>query len=222
MAFPALTDGVFGNRPFREMLTCLRSHRKEAAKFPSLSSYMSNYLTSEGYQLWTHLNGFRTDFAREPNAAFVIDAHEQAKKATFKFSRPTKGLSALTQALRNSALNLGAGLYKNEEVRSIEEIEGNQFELRTKHFTVRADKLVVAVPVEPLHRIQGSVAERIKHDPTFKSIGFQVAFKGFALYEKAWWQLNSTGIRYLADENQIQSNSDCLGFTLPYRLVNSN
>ena len=132
-------------------------------------------------------------------------------------ARPEGGLSTITKVLKKSATNLGVKLYKNEEIKVIEEIKGNKFKLTTTNYTVTANKLVVAVPPKPMKVIKGTVAEKIQNDSTFQTIEFVVAFKGFAVYEEAWWQYNSTGSRYLADEQKLLSTSDCLGFTFPYK-----
>ena len=134
-----------------------------------------------------------------------------------KYSRPDKGLSSITQQLKFSVTKLGARLYQNEEIKFMEETVDSRFKLITKNYTVTANKLVVAVPPAPLKRIKGSVAEKIQNDSIFKTIEYAVAFKGFAVFENAWWQLNSTGSRYLADEQEILSTSDCLGHTFPYK-----
>ena len=116
-----------------------------------------------------------------------------------------------------SAVKLAAKLYKNQETKIIEEDQENKFKLITDSYMVRANKLVVDVPPKQITQIKGSVAENIRNDSTFQSVGFMVAFKGFAAFEEAWWQFNSTGSRHLADEQQMVSNNDCLGFTFPYR-----
>ena len=118
-----------------------------------------------------------------------------------------------------SATNLGAKLYKNEEIKVMEEIKGNKFKLITTSYTATANKLVVAVPPKPMKRIKGSVVKKIQNDSTFQTIEFVVGFKGFAVFQEAWWQYNSTGSRYLADEQPMLSSSDCLGYTFPYKYV---
>ncbi|KAL9968631.1 hypothetical protein ACROYT_G020746 [Oculina patagonica] len=59
-----------------------------------------------------------------------------------------------------------------------------------------------------------TLSQGILKNATYKDM---VAFKGFAVYENALWENNSTGSRQLGDEQEFLSNSDCLGFTFPYK-----
>ena len=201
------------------MIRYLFSQRKEAAKFATLSDFMSECLTPEGFQLFNHLSGSLPSYERQRSARSLIDSI--IARAPFKdnFSRPESGLSTITKALKMSATNLGAKLYKNEEIKVMEEIKGNKFKLITTSYTATANKLVVAVPPKPMKRIKGSVVKKIQNDSTFQTIEFVVGFKGFAVFQEAWWQYNSTGSRYLADEQPMLSSSDCLGYTFPYKYV---
>ena len=216
-AFPSLNHGKFENSTYEEMMGYLLSQRKEATKFPSLSTFVSEYLTPEGYQLFNHLTGFIPDYARQFSPRSIVDGATTAANFKHNYSRPDKGLSSITQQLKFSVTKLGARLYQNEEIKVMEETVDSKFKLITKNYTVTANKLVVAVPPVPLKRIKGSVAEKIQNDSIFKTIEYAVAFKGFAVFENAWWQLNSTGSRYLADEQEMLSTSDCLGHTFPYK-----
>jgi len=216
-AFPSLNYGRFQNSTYQQLMRYLFSKGKEAAKFASLTDFMSEYITPEGLQLFSHLTGFIPHYARRYDAQTIRDFAIAEANFKFNYSRPDSGLSSITHALKLSATAKGAKLYKNEEIKVIAENQENQFELKTTNLTVTANKLVVAVPPNPLKRIKGSVAEKIQTDSIFKSVQFVMAFKGFAVFEKAWWQLNSTGSRYLAGEQEMLSTSDCLGFIFPYK-----
>ena len=198
----------------------LARQRKETRKFESLPDFLSEYLTPEGLELLNHWTGKPPDYARQRNANTLFEvkeAYAMTNSTIPNHIRLVNGLSTITQALKVSAAQHGAKLYDNEEVKSIDKYQGKQFKLITTKYTVIANKLVLAIPVSPMKRLQGSVIERIKRDATFDSIGFGVAFKGFAVFKDAWWQRNSTGRRYLADEQEMLSNSDCLGRTFPFK-----
>lgn len=195
----------------------LLSHQKEATKYASASEFLSDYLTPEGRQLFNHVIGFQTDYTHQENAETLFEIEKTLANFTRKFVRPEEGLSVITQVLKMSAIKHGAKLYENQEVSIIDEKQDKKFKLITTKYAVTANKLVLAVPVCPMKRIQGSVAEKVKNDSAFDTIGFWTAFKGFAVFKDAWWQHNSTGSRYLADEQEMLSNSDCLGFTFPYK-----
>ncbi|KAL9969976.1 hypothetical protein ACROYT_G022271 [Oculina patagonica] len=218
-AFPALNHGRFQNSTYIQMVRYLFSQQKEASKFASFQDFVSEYLTPEGLQLFSHLNAFIPDYSQEGSAESVFEAEKAYAMAnsTGNYFRPDSGFTEITRALKMSALKHGAKLYKDQEIIAIDEDQEKQFKLRTSKYLVTANKLVVAIPVDPMKKIKGSVAEKIKNDSTFDSIGVLLAFKGFAVFEEAWWQLNSTRSRYLADEQEMLSNSDCLGFTFPYK-----
>ncbi|XP_078373199.1 uncharacterized protein LOC144656829 isoform X2 [Oculina patagonica] len=218
-AFPALNHGRFQNATFTQMMGYFFSQQKEASKFASFFDFMSEYLTPEGLQLFSHLTSLIPDYARQASAETLFEfAKANAMvNSTENYFRPDNGLTEITRALKMSALKYGAKLYKDQEIIAIDEDQEKQFKLRTSKYLVTANKLVVAIPVDPMKKIKGSVAEKIINDSIFDSIGLQLAFKGFAVFGEAWWQLNSTGSRYLADEQEMLSNSDCLGFTFPYK-----
>ena len=216
-AFPALNHGRFQNTTYQEMISYLASNLREATNFTTLGDFISEYLTTEGFHYFNHLNAFIPNYERQPNPETLVDLVLTGANFKKNYSRPVKGLSEITRALQTSAVKLGAKLYNNEEVRIIEESPEKQFKLVTARYTVTANKLILAVPVSAMKQIKGSVAEKVRNDSIFDSVGIMVAFKGFAVFEEAWWQHNTTGSRYLADEQEMLSSSDCLGFTVPYK-----
>ena len=198
------------------MMGYLFGKREKANDFASFYDFITEYLTPEGFQLFAHVNGWLPDYYNPPDARSIVELI--LMYARFKnFARPDSGLSAITRALEQSATELGAKLYKNEKIKFMEEYHEDQFKLITTNYAVSAKKLVLAVPPQPMNEIKGSVAEKIKNDSIFQSVGMYEAFKGFAVFEEAWWQYNSTGSRYLADEQRMVSTSDCLGSIFPYK-----
>lgn len=198
------------------MMGYLFGKREKANDFASFYDFITEYLTPEGFQLFAHVNGWLPDYYNPPDARSIVEL--LFMYARFKnFARPDSGLSAITRALEQSATELGAKLYKNEKIKFMEEYHEDQFKLMTTNYAVSVKKLVLAVPPQPMNEIKGSVAEKIKNDSIFQSVGIFEAFKGFAVFEEAWWQYNSTGSRYLADEQRMVSTSDCLGSIFPYK-----
>ena len=216
-AFPTLSQGRSNNASYKDMIKSLLDKQSQAVKFPSKAAFFTHCWTPEGLEYFDSLTGFVQDYSRMSNAESFFETREALAYFDREFSRPNKGISALIQALKNSAIKHGLKIYKNEEVKVIDEVKKNSYILKTRKFQVTANKVVLAVPAHALEKIQGSLTEKIKNNHTFKSVGFAVAFKGFALYEKAWWESNSTGSRKLRDEQEFLSNSDCLGLTFPYR-----
>ena len=216
-AFPALNQGRFQNSTFEQMIEYLFSHRREANNFVSSYDFFSEYLTPEGFQLFSHIAGWLPDYNNQPQPRSFLARMVNTANFKYNFWRPDSGLSEITRALKTSATNLGARIYKKEEIKVIEENREEQFKLNTTKYSVKANKLVVAIPPQPMKQLKGSVAEKIQKDSIFQSIGLTLSFKGFAVFEEAWWQDNSTESRYLADEQVMMSNSDCLGSIFPYK-----
>lgn len=199
------------------MIAYLASNLGEATYFTNLGDFISEYLSPEGFHYYNHLKGFILDYGRQLDSEALVDIGLTCENTKDNYSRPVKGLSEIIRALQTSAVKLGAKLYNNEGVRIIEESPEKQFKLVTARYIVTANKLVLAVPVSAMKHIKGSVAEKVRNDSIFDSVGIMVAFKGFAVFKEAWWQHSATGSRYLEDEQEMLSSSDCLGYTFPYK-----
>lgn len=130
--------------------------------------------------------------------------------------RPVKGMSAITNALEESAKALGAKIYTGSEISSINQRK-NIFVLRTSTGKIKAKKLVVAAPPGSFKKIRGHVAQMIQQQEEFKSIKAFPAFKAAAVYERAWWEDIKDEATQLYPMERFLSNSDCLGWTLPHR-----
>lgn len=221
-AFPLLSNvklGPYKTVSYKNMAKYLLSKRETAPQYSSLSTFLQDHLTPEGLNFLTDLIAFPPYFAQEPNAETFFESLEKYKHFTRNFILPHKGVSALTDALKASVIRQKGKIYKDEEVKTIDELGKNLYSLKTARFKVIAKKLVLAVPMKSMQKIHGSLAGKIKNNPIFKSIGYQVAYKMIALYEKAWWKHNSSTSWRLNDEQNCRSNSDCLGYTFPYRWV---
>lgn len=219
-AFPLLSNvklGPYKTVSYKNMAKYLLSKRETAPQYSSLSTFLQDHLTPEGLNFLTDLIAFPPYFAQEPNAETFFESLEKYKHFTRNFILPHKGVSALTDALKASVIRQKGKIYKDEEVKTIDELGKNIYSLKTARFKVIAKKLVLAVPMKSMQKIHGSLAGKIKNNPIFKSIGYQVAYKMIALYEKAWWKHNSSTSWRLNDEQNCRSNSDCLGYTFPYR-----
>ena len=119
------------------MLVYFLSQSKEAEKFASLSDFISEYLTPEGFQLFNHLTAFIPAYARQFDAGSLADYARATANIKGNYSRPDSGLSVITGALKMSAVNLGAKLYKNQKKqnhrrRSREQVQANNRQLYGK------------------------------------------------------------------------------------------
>ena len=119
-AFPSLNHGRFENATYEQMMGYFFSKQNEADKFASLSDFMSEYLTPEGFQLFNQLSAFLPNYDRQISARSVIVYSTVRAQIKENYTRPESGLSTITKALKTSATDLEAKLYKNEEVKVIE------------------------------------------------------------------------------------------------------
>lgn len=181
------------------MMRYLFSHQKEAGKFASCDDFFSEYLTPEGLQLFRCLAGWFPDYRNQHHPSSLLERITIFRNFKNNFTRPDSGLSTISRALQKSAAKLRAKLFKNEQVKVVEENREEQFKMITENYAVSAKKLVITIPPQPMKQIKGSVAEKIQNDSIFQSVGISLSFKGIAVFEEAWWQFNSTGSRYLAD-----------------------
>ncbi|PFX27799.1 Achacin [Stylophora pistillata] len=129
----------------------------------------------------------------------------------------SRGMSAFIAALAKSARRLGAKIFTGNDHRILSiHKQTNQFVLKTSKYEVRVGKLVVAAPPGAFGSVSGSVAERIRRAPEFQSILPRPAFKGAAVYPRAWWEEITNVEDKLYPMERFLSNSDCLGWTLPH------
>lgn len=138
---------------------------------------------------------------------------------TGKETRPLKGMSALTVALEKSARALGAKIFTENDISSINQLS-KTFVLKTSAGKkITAEKLVVAAPPGSFKKISGKVAKKIQQEEAFQSIKAFPAFKAAAVYPRAWWDdITDEDIRLYPMERFL-SNSECLGWTLPHGSV---
>ena len=138
---------------------------------------------------------------------------------TGKEIRPLKGMSALTVALEKSARALGAKIFTENGISSINQLS-KTFVLKTSAGKkITAEKLVVAAPPGSFKKISGKVAKKIQQEEAFQSIKAFPAFKAAAVYPRAWWDdITDEDIRLYPMERFL-SNSECLGWTLPHGSV---
>ncbi|KAL9951543.1 hypothetical protein ACROYT_G044219 [Oculina patagonica] len=214
-AFPTLNTGKFRNMTSNEMASYAfkDEYVTTAPLFASVDAYMSYYLTPEGAEFLSELYGFKGDYTESINPAAYIEY--LTLPISGKHRRPLKGMSEVIDALVSSVRFYGGTLYKNSEVSSIEKVK-TKFILTTSELTVSAKKIVVATHPVAFMKIKGSVAEEIQREPAFQSITSMPAFKGAAVYKKAWWSDSMATNLTLEPRQKFISNSNCLGVTLPH------
>ncbi|CAH3038248.1 unnamed protein product, partial [Porites lobata] len=215
-SFPTLLKSKFQNMTWSEMHQYLfnEEHVREAGRFATFQTYQQNILTPEGSEFYFDIFGYEGDLRGGEKR--VVEYYKLLDEDfTGNEIRPVKGMSAITNALEESAKALGAKIYTGSEISSINQRK-NIFVLRTSTGKIKAKKLVVAAPPGSFKKIRGRVAQMIQQQEEFKSIKAFPAFKAAAVYERAWWEDIKDEATQLYPMERFLSNSDCLGWTLPH------
>ena len=209
-AFPSSKQG----KTCEKMVELVTKDVPEAnvSRFATAGTYLSHYLTPEGAELISEYYGVKSDYLHfispESYKEFLLRRQNQVARGDIE--RPHGGMSALITALLKLVKDQGGLVYTGNKVVSINQ-KGDNFTLRTTNQTVLANKVVIATPPASLAKIEGNVTDTVTQHPIFKSIVSVPAFKGAAVYKKAWW--NDT----LQYPQQFTSYSECLGITMPYK-----
>lgn len=195
-----------------------REHVAQIHNFATFETFQHHFLTPEGSRFYFDVFGYDGDLKGSPEG--VVEYYEQLSALSGKEIRPVKGMSAFVEALAKSAKSLGAKIYAGGDYKILSiNKQANMFVVKTPKHEVKVGKLVIAAPPGSFGNVSGNVAERIQREHAFQSILPRPAFKGAAVYRRAWWEdiLNEKDKLYPME--RFLSNSDCLGWTLPHRWV---
>ena len=221
-SFPAVMNSKFRNMGINEMYEYLvrEEHLNQIQNFATFETFQQYYLTPEGTEYYFGIFGYESVKRGSPEG--IVEFYEALNLLAGDVYRPLKGMSAIPLALARSAKRLGARIYAGDKHRvvSIDERKGVFF-LKTVSAKIKAKKLVIAVPPGPFVKIAGNVAKKLRLEKEFKSVMPQTAFKGAAVYRKAWWDDITDESRKLYPMEKFLSHDDCLGWTVPHRHVNS-
>lgn len=193
-------------------------HMSQIQKFATFESFQHHFLTPEGSRYYFDVFGYDGDLKGSPEG--VMEYYTQLNELSGKEIRPLRGMSAFIVALATSAKKLGAKIYAGDDykVLSIDK-QADLFVVRTPKHEVKFRKLVIAAPPGSFKDVGGSVAQRIQREIAFQSILPRPAFKGAAVYPRAWWEEFTSEKDRLYPMERFLSNSDCLGWTVPHGWV---
>lgn len=219
-SFPTLTRSTFRDMSCSQMLDYLvkPEHMSQISNFATFETFQHHFLTPEGSRYYFDVFGYDGDLKGSPEG--VVEYYKQLNLLSGKEFRPKRGMSAFADALAKSARNLGAKIFAGKDYRTVSiDKQAGLFVIKTPKYEVKAAKLVIAAPPGSFSKVRGNVAERIQHDPVYQSIMKRPAFKGAAVYSRAWWEEYTNKMDRLYPMERFESNSDCLGSTVPHRQV---
>ena len=225
-AFPTLRDHApLNNKTLTETAAFVHNNQRNFTQFSTAETFLFYELSPEGTKLMAEKFGFKGDYMQAINPMSYRTYLQEELHATSPSSetrRPpnSQGMSEIVTELRKKVESRGRKFFSDETVVSINK-EGDKFLLQTTKLTVKANKTVITVGPAALKKIEGDVIRNITGHQIFESIVGVPAFYGAAVYDKPWWN-DTTATQ---KNNSLQplekfiSSSDCLGITMPYKLV---
>ena len=225
-AFPTLRDRApLNNKTLMETAAFIYNYQRNFTQFSTAETFLSYELSPEGTKLMAENFGFKGDYMQAINPmsyTTYLKKEEHVTSTSSEAKRPpnSKGMSEIVKELTKKVESGGGKLYRKETV-AFTTKEGDKFLLQTTKLTVKANKTVITVGPAALKKIEGDVIQNITGHQIFESIVGVPAFYGAAVYDKPWWN-DTTATQ---KNNSLQplekfiSSSDCLGITMPYKLV---
>ena len=223
-AFPTLRDRApLNNKTLMKTAAFIYNNQRNFTQFSTAETFLSYELSPEGTKLMAEKFGFKGDYMQAINPMSYRTYLEKEHHATSsETNRPpnSTGMSEIVKELKKKVESGGGKISTDETVASIKK-EGDIFLLQTTKSTVKANKTVITVGPAALKKIEGDVIQNITGHQIFESIVGVPAFYGAAVYDKPWWndtvatQKNNS----LQPLEKFISSSDCLGITMPYKLV---
>jgi len=167
----------------------LGANRANVEQYPDLRSYVRATIGTQGYQFLADVFRFRGDFTADLSAKGYLEFLDEEWDVCCTPSYPVGGMSQFVTRMASSATANGARFYLSEPVVSISHANGSaRYLIKTGKRTVRANKIVIAVPKEGLEHIAGNVVEKIKAQAQFKDLrGIKVVTVA-QRWPYAWWE----------------------------------
>lgn len=143
--------------------------RANAATYPDFETYVKAVVGEEGYAFLHDMSRFRADFETPLDAAGYLDYLDEEWDVCCTPSYPKGGMSSFVHGMQAAAEADGAQIFTSEPVSAIRRAEDG-YEIQTSARTVRAEKVVIAVPPVGLNYIEGDVVEEIRAQQAYQDI----------------------------------------------------
>ena len=218
-AYPNLkSHPLFGNMTSHELLNYALKpeHVAKASNFATVNRYFSHHITPEGTTFLSELYGFMGDFKEFTSPESFIEFEKETKHFSWQYVRPEGGMSEIIQNLAKKIVDMGGKIYTRSPVKRLEK-KDEHYILITSQRQVRSRKLVVALTPKHIENVEGNVTERIKSTAQLLSIQPIPAFKGSAVFDKAWWENVTLAGTPVVQEQLYISCSNCLGTSFVFR-----
>lgn len=156
--------------------------RANAASYPDFETYIRTVVGDEGYEYLRDMSRFRADFEYPLDAAGYLDYLDEEWDVCCTPSYPVGGMHQFIKGMAASAEANGARIYTSDPVSSINRDADGGYDIAAANETVRAEKVVIAVPPSGFDYIDGDVADDIKAQTPYQDI---VGVKVVTITQ--WW-----------------------------------
>jgi hypothetical protein len=150
--------------------------------------WLQDVLTPEGFQFLTDAFRFRADFENGIDPISYIDFLKEDWDACCNPTYPKGGMSSFINAMMEKASSEGAKSFKSEPVESINKTGDEKYELKSPHYTVIANSVIIAVPPVALQKIGGTVVNSIETQPKFKLLTPIRVISINNWWKNPWWK----------------------------------
>lgn len=161
--------------------------RANVTKYPNFEAYVRKVVGDEGYNFLRDVSRFRADFEYPLDARGYLDYLDEEWDTCCAPSYPKGGMSSFIRGMEARAVQGGARIFKQEPVTRIDKAAAG-YTLTTDKHTVKAAKVVLAVPPYGLDKIAGDVPDRIKAQPQYQQIAAVRVVTITQFWNESWWK----------------------------------
>jgi hypothetical protein len=185
-AYPLVDDATTEDDLYDEVFSGpLREHTGE---FPDVRSYIRAVVGGQGQQFLTDMSRFKADMVYPISAEAFLEFIESGTCCTPFY--PVGGMSQFVDRMAARAKERGARIFLSEPVMNLARAGRSgrgRYILRTTHYEVSADRVVVAVDAQGFQHIGGKLAESIRAKPQFKDLLPVKVVTITQWWPQAWW-----------------------------------
>jgi glycine/D-amino acid oxidase-like deaminating enzyme len=166
----------------------LQVARADIGNFKDFRTWVTSKIGAEGLSFMRDMSRFRADFEYPLDARGYMDWLDEEWDVCCTPSYPIGGMTQFILKMAEAATTSGAQIFTSEPVSTIErETAMGTYKLTTSSRTVRATKVVLAIPPYAVKHLSGDVIDDLKAQRNFQDIiGVKVATVA-TWWPTAWW-----------------------------------
>ena len=174
------------------------AERKNIESHPNMQSYMVSVIGLVGFNYLRDMTPFKGDYQYNLSAKSYIDWLEEELRQEYDPHYPIGGMSIYVHKMAERAKGYGVRIFQSQPISLIDKDGNEGYILKSRTHSIKAKRVVIAVPPVDLPKIKGTVTNAIISQAQFKSIQGIRATTITQLFDNAWWK----GINTLPPDNQ--------------------